>query len=236
MADGGWLGIAMPEEYCGAGLGITEAAIMMQAIAESGAGASGASAIHLNIFGLTPVVVYGTEEQKNRMLTPLIEGREKASFGVTEPTTGLDTTKLKTRAVKQGDKYIVNGQKVWISTAQVADKILPLARITPLEDVKKPTEGLSLYYTDLNRDYIDVREIHKMGRKAVDSNELFIDNLPIPQEDLIGEEGQGFAKSGMVLTPNAFWWPPNVWASHATPFNGPPNMPMNALCLAVRLA
>jgi len=192
MADGGWLGIAMPEEVGGAGLGITEAAIMMQAIAESGAGASGASAIHLNIFGLTPVVVYGTQEQKDRMLTPLIEGREKACFGVTEPTTGLDTTKLKTRAVRQGDKYIVHGQKVWISTAQVADKMLLLARTTPLEEVSKPTEGLSLFYTDLDRDYIDVREIEKMGRKAVDSNEMFIDGLPIPSEDLIGEEGQGF--------------------------------------------
>ena len=201
MADGGWLGIAMPEEYGGSGLGITEAAIMMQAIAESGAGASGASAIHLNIFGLTPVVVYGTEKQKHRMLTPLIKGRQKASFGVTEPTTGLDTTKLKTRAVKTGDKYIVNGQKVWISTAQVADKILLLARTTPIEEVKKPTEGLSLFYTDLNRDHIDVREIDKMGRKAVDSNEMFIDNLPIPQEDLIGKEGQGFRQILHGLNP-----------------------------------
>ena len=201
MADGGWLGIAMPEEVGGAGLGITEAAIMMQAIAESGAGASGASAIHLNIFGLTPVVVYGTDAQKKRMLLPLIEGHEKACFAVTEPTTGLDTTKLKTRAVRQGDKYIVHGQKVWISTAQVAEKILLLARTTPLEEVKKPTEGLSLFYTDLNRDYIDVREIEKMGRKAVDSNEMFIDGLPIPAEDLIGEEGQGFRQILHGLNP-----------------------------------
>jgi len=201
MADGGWLGIAMPEEVGGAGLGITEAAIMMQAIAESGAGASGASAIHLNIFGLTPVVVYGTDAQKKRMLLPLIEGHEKACFAVTEPTTGLDTTKLKTRAVRQGDKYIVHGQKVWISTAQVAEKILLLARTTPLEEVKKPTEGLSLFYTDLNRDYIEVREIEKMGRKAVDSNEMFIDGLPIPAEDLIGEEGQGFRQILHGLNP-----------------------------------
>lgn len=201
LSKGGWLGIAMPQEYGGAGLGITEAAIMMQAIAESGAGASGASAIHLNIFGLTPVVVYGTDEQKNRMLTPLIKGREKPCFGVTEPTTGLDTTKLKTRAVRQGEQYVVHGQKVWISTAQVADKMLLLARTTPLEDVKKPTEGLSLFYTDLDRTYVDIREIDKMGRKAVDSNEMFIDGLPIPAEDLIGEEGNGFRQILHGLNP-----------------------------------
>jgi acyl-CoA dehydrogenase len=192
MARGGWLGIAMPEEYGGAGLGITEAAIMMQAVAESGGGASAASAIHMNIFGLNPVVIFGTAEQKRRMLPPLIEGREKACFGVTEPTTGLDTTKLKTRAVRQGERYVVHGQKVWISTAQVADRILLLARTTPLEEVKSPTDGLSLFYTSLDRTFVDVREIDKMGRKAVDSNELFIDGLPVPVEDLIGEEGQGF--------------------------------------------
>ncbi len=187
MADGGWLGIAMPEDVGGAGLGITEATIMMQAIAESGAGASGASAIHMNIFGLNPVVKFGTDEQRARMLPPLIAGDQKACFAVTEPTTGLDTTKLKTMAVRQGDRYVVHGQKVWTSTAQVADKMLLLARTTRLEDVINPTEGLSLFYTDLNRDFVDVREIEKMGRKAVDSNEVFIDGLPIPAEDLIGE-------------------------------------------------
>lgn len=201
MAKGGWLGIAMPEEYGGAGLGITEAAIMMQAIAESGGGNSAASAIHMNIFGLNPVIKFGTDDQKKRALPPLIRGEERACFGVTEPTTGLDTTKLKTRAVKQGDKYIVNGQKVWISTAQVADKILLLARTTPIEEVEKPTDGLSLFYTKLDRDYVDVREIEKMGRKCVDSNELFIDNLPVPAEDLIGKEGQGFRQILHSLNP-----------------------------------
>lgn len=201
MAKGGWLGIAMPEEYGGSGLGITEAAIMMQAIAESGGGNSAASAIHMNIFGLNPVVKFGTDDQKKRALPPLIRGEERACFGVTEPTTGLDTTKLKTRAVKQGDKYIVHGQKVWISTAQVADKILLLARTTPIEEVKRPTDGLSLFYTKLDRDYVDVREIEKMGRKAVDSNELFIDGLPVPAEDLIGEEGQGFRQILHSLNP-----------------------------------
>lgn len=192
MADGGWMGICIPEAYGGSGLGITEAAIMASTIAESGAGMSGASAVHINIFGLNPVVVFGTEEQKNRMLRPMAEGREKACFAVTEPNTGLNTTQLKTLAIRKDDRYIVNGQKVWISTAQVADKILLLARTTPIEDVKKPTHGLSLFYTDFDRNKISVHEIEKMGRKAVDSNELFIDGLEIPLEDRIGEEGKGF--------------------------------------------
>ncbi len=165
---------------------------MVQAISESGAGLSGASAVHMNIFGLNPVVVFGTAEQKKRMLPPLVEGKEKACFAVTEPNTGLNTTQLMTRAVRQGDHYLVNGAKVWISTAQVADKMLLLARTTPIEEVKRHTEGLSLFYTNLDRRYITVHEIEKMGRKAVDSNELFIDNLPIPVEDRIGEEGKGF--------------------------------------------
>jgi len=192
IAAGGWMGICIPEAYGGSGLGITEAAIMASTIAESGAGMSGASAVHINIFGLNPVVVFATEEQKQRMLRPMAEGRDKACFAVTEPNTGLNTTQLKTLAVRQGDRYIVNGQKVWISTAQVADKILLLARTTPLEDVKKPTHGLSLFYTDFDREKISVHEIEKMGRKAVDSNELFIDGLEIPVEDRIGEEGKGF--------------------------------------------
>ena len=201
LADGGWLGIALPEEVGGAGLGITEAAIMMQAIAESGGGASGASAIHMNIFGLNPVVKFGTPDQKQRMLVPLLEGREKACFAVTEPTTGLDTTKLKTRAIRHGDRYVVHGQKVWISTAQVADKMLLLARTTPLEKVTRPTEGLTLFYTTLDRTFVDVREIEKMGRKAVDSNEVFIDGLPVPADDMIGEEGQGFRQILHGLNP-----------------------------------
>lgn len=192
LAADGWLGIAMPEEFGGSGLGITEAALMMQAIAESGAGMQGASAVHMNIFGLNPVIVFGTEEQKRRFLPPLIAGKEKSCFAVTEPNVGLDTTRLKTKAVREGNRYRVDGHKIWISTAQVADKVLLLARTTPLEEVKRPTEGLSLFYTTLDRTYVDVREIDKMGRKAVDSNELFIDGLPVPLEDRIGEEGQGF--------------------------------------------
>jgi len=192
MAGAGWLGIAMPEAYGGAGLGITEAAVMLQAVAESGAAFSGASALHMNIFGLNPVVVFGTEEQKQRFLPPLIKGEEKACFAVTEPDAGLDTTKLKTRAVRDGNRYLVHGQKIWISTAQVAERVLLLARTTPIEQVKKPTQGLSLFYTALDRRYVEAREIDKMGRKAVDSNQLFFDGLPVPVEDRIGEEGRGF--------------------------------------------
>lgn len=192
MADAGWLGICIPEAYGGSGLGIADAAVMMQAAVETGAGFSGGSAIHMNIFGLNPVVVFGTEAQKHRMLPPLMAGRERTCFVVTEPNTGLNTTQLKTRAVREGDHYVVNGQKTWISTAQVAEKMLLLARTTPLEDVKNKTEGLTLFYTDFDRSRIEVREIDKMGRKAVDTNQLFIDNLRIPVEDRIGEEGQGF--------------------------------------------
>jgi acyl-CoA dehydrogenase len=173
----------MPEAYGGAGLGISEAAVMTQAIAESGAGFSGASAVHMNIFGLNPVVVFGTPEQKERWLRPLIAGKERACFAVTEPNTGLNTRALKTKAVKSGKAYLVSGQKVWISTAQVAEKILLLARAEA---------GLTLFYTDLDRRHVEVREIDKMGRHAVDSNQVFFDELPVPQADRIGEEGKGF--------------------------------------------
>ena len=192
VAKAGWLGICIPEAYGGSGLGITEAAIMTGTISESGAGMSGASAVHMNIFGLNPVVVYGTEAQKRRMLPPIARGEHKACFAVTEPNTGLNTTQLKTRAVKKGDRYVVDGQKVWISTAQVANKILLLARTTPLDEVEKPTHGLSLFYTDVDRSRIRIHEISKMGRKAVDSNELFFEGFEIPEEDRIGEEGRGF--------------------------------------------
>jgi acyl-CoA dehydrogenase len=192
FADDGWLGVCIPQAYGGVGLGVTEAALMMQTISESGAGLSGASALHMNIFGLNPVVVFGSDEQKKRMLPPLIAGNDKACFAVTEPNAGLDTLKLKTKAVRDGARYLLSGQKIWISTAQVATKMLILARTTPLEQVSRRTEGLSLFYTDLDRRYIVVREIPKMGRSAVDSNELFIDQLPVPVADRIGEEGKGF--------------------------------------------
>jgi acyl-CoA dehydrogenase len=192
LARDGWLGVAMPQEHGGAGLGITEAALMMQAIAQSGAGMSGASAVHMNIFGLNPVVVFATDEQKRRWLPPLIAGRDKACFCVTEPDTGLDTGRLKTRAVRRGDRYVVSGRKIWISTAQVASKMLLLARTSELEEEGRRTRGLTLFYTDVDRRFVEAREIPKMGRSAVDSNQIFIDGLEIPVEDRIGDEGRGF--------------------------------------------
>ncbi len=192
MAKGGWLGIAMPEAYGGGGLGILEAAIMMEAIAASGACMSGASAIHMNIFGLNPVVIFGNAEQKARFLTPLIAGLDKPCFAVTEPDVGLNTTQLKTRAERVGERYVIHGQKMWISTAQVANKMLLLARTTPLDQVRRKTEGLTLFYTEIDRSRVEVRLIEKMGRHAVDSNMVFFDGFEIPVEDRIGEEGQGF--------------------------------------------
>lgn len=192
MADAGWLGIAMPESVGGAGLGITEAAIMMQAVAESGGGMAAASSIHGPVFSLQPIALFGTQEQQQRMIPPVLNGEHRICFAVTEPNTGLDTTKLKTRAQKRDGGYLVNGEKIWISVAQVANKMMLLARTTPLEDVKRKTDGLSLFFTDLDRSKIEVRLIHKMGRHAVDSNMLFISDLWIPEEDRIGAEGDGF--------------------------------------------
>ncbi|GGD09971.1 acyl-CoA dehydrogenase [Pyruvatibacter mobilis] len=192
MAEGGWLGTAMPEAFGGAGLGVTETALVMHTVARSGAGFSGASAIHINMFGPMPLVVFGTDEQKQKHLPPLIAGEARCCFGVTEPNAGLNTTHIETRAVRNGNGYIINGRKMWTSTAQTATKILLLARSTPLEEARKPTDGLSLFYTDLDRSAVDVHVIDKMGRKAVDSNALFIDGLHVPAEDLIGEEGRGF--------------------------------------------
>jgi acyl-CoA dehydrogenase len=192
VAAGSWLGIAMPEEFGGSGLGITEAAIMMQAIAESGAAMSGASAVHMNIFGLHPVVVFGTPEQKARLLPPLIRGEHKACFAVTEPDAGLNTTEIKTRAERHGDRYRLTGTKIWISSAQVAHKAMILARTTPLDQVNKKTDGLTLFYTDLDRARTEIRAIDKMGRHAVDSNMIFFDGMEISVADRIGAEGDGF--------------------------------------------
>jgi acyl-CoA dehydrogenase len=192
LAADGWLGVCIPEAYGGSGLGIGEAAVMMQAIAQSGAGFSGASAVHMNIFGLNPVVVYGNDEQKRRMLPPIVAGAEKACFAVTEPNAGLETAKLETRAERRGDRYVVSGAKIWITTAQVADKMLILTRTAPLGSGRRPTDGLTLFFTALDRRFVEVREIDKMGRAAVDSNQVFIDGLEVPVEDRIGEEGRGF--------------------------------------------
>jgi acyl-CoA dehydrogenase len=192
MANAGWLGVAMPEEYGGASLGVTEAAIVMHTVAKSPGAMSAASAIHINIFGPHPIVVFGSDEQKARWLPDLIQGKTISCFGVTEPDAGLNTTRIKTRAERSGNGYVVNGKKIWTTTAQEAGKIMLLARTTPIEQCDKPIDGLSLFYTDLDTDHCDVREIPKMGRKAVDSNEVFIDGLRVPVEDRIGEEGMGF--------------------------------------------
>lgn len=192
MAEAGWLGVAMPESVGGSGLGITEAAIMMQAVAESGAGMTGASAIHLPVFGLEPVILFGTPEQQQRMIPPILRGEEKMCFAVTEPNTGLDTTSLKTRAKKVDGGYLISGEKIWITQAHLADHMLIIARTTALEEVKRKTEGLSLFYTRIDRSKVETRIIPKMGRHAVGSNMVFITDLFVPDEDRIGAEGQGF--------------------------------------------
>lgn len=192
MADAGWLGITMPVQYGGAGLGVTEACIMMHEVASHGGGMTATSTVHINLFGPHPIVVFGTDEQRQRWLPPLIEGKDQCCFGFTEPDAGLNTTAIKTFAEKVPGGYIVRGQKVWTSTAQVANKIMLLTRTTKLEDCDRPTDGITIFYTDLDRSKIEVRRIPKMGRKAVDSNAIFIDALFIPDSDRIGEEGKGF--------------------------------------------
>ncbi len=192
IAEGGWLGIAMPAEFGGSGLGVTEAAIMMQEIGHSAGAFAACSTVHINIFGLHSIVKHGTSRQRETWLPAIIDGSSRACFGVTEPDAGLDTSKIKTRAVLKGDRYIVNGQKIWTSTAQQADKIVLLARTTPIEECKRPIDGLSLFYADLDRSAVEIREIQKMGRHAVNSNQLFFDDLEVPVDRLIGEEGKGF--------------------------------------------
>lgn len=193
MADAGWLGITMPTEHGGAGLGVTEAAIMMHEVASHGGGMAAASTVHINLFGPHPIVVFGTPEQKSRWIPRLVAGEDQCAFGFTEPDAGLNTTAIKTYARKVPGGYVVQGQKVWTSTAQVANKIMLLTRTTRLEDCSRPTEGITIFYTDLDRSRIEVRRIPKMGRKAVDSNAIFIDDLFIPEADRIGEEGKGFS-------------------------------------------
>jgi acyl-CoA dehydrogenase len=192
MAEAGWLGITMPVELGGAGLGVTDAAVMMHAVARGGGGFAAASALHVNLFGPHAVVVHATEEQKKRWLTPLIEGREKVCFGVTEPNAGLDTTNIETFARRTNDGYIIRGRKMWTTTALEADKILLLTRTTPRSECKRPTEGMTLFYADMDRSKIEVRRIEKMGRAAVDSNAVFIDDLHVTHDERVGEEGKGF--------------------------------------------
>src|SRR3984885_2645606 len=193
FAEGGWLGITTPEEYGGHGFGITEASIILEEVAASGAGMNGASSMHLSIFGMHPVIVHGSEAMKRENLPRIVSGDLHVCFGVTEPGAGLDTTRITTFARRDGSDYVVTGRKVWISKAMESEKILLLTRTTRFEDVEKKTDGLTLFLTDLDRDHVDIRPIRKMGRNAVSSNELFIDDLRVPAEHRVGEEGKGFA-------------------------------------------
>ncbi len=193
IANGGWLGMTVPVEYGGHGLGITEATLLLEEVARSGGGMNAASSIHLSIFGMHPVVVHGSEELKQRTLPRISTGDLHVCFGVTEPGAGLDTASITTFARRDGDHYVVNGRKVWISKAMESEKILLLTRTSAIGDVAKRTDGMTLFLTDLDRDRVDIRPIPKMGRNAVTSNELFIDDLRIPVEDRVGEEGRGFS-------------------------------------------
>lgn len=193
LAKEGFLGIVMPEEYGGAGLGHVEASLMMQTIAESGGCMSACSSIHVNVFAPAAILKYGTSEQKERWISRLISLEDRAGFGVTEADAGIDTAHIAARADwdPERQRYILSGKKIWTSTAQLANKVMILARTTPIEKTKRPIDGLSLFYTDLDRRYAEIREIPKMGRHSVDSNEVFYDGMPIPKDDLIGEEGKG---------------------------------------------
>jgi acyl-CoA dehydrogenase len=192
IAAGGWLGMTIPPEYGGHGLGITEATLLAEEVARSGGAMNAASAIHLSIFGMQPVVRHGSDELKARTLPRIVNGDLHVCFGVTEPGAGLDTSRITTFARRDGDDYLVNGRKVWISKARESEKILLLTRTTPRDEVTKKTDGMTLFLTDLDPEHVHIRAIPKMGRNAVSSNEVFIDDLRIPAEDRVGEEGRGF--------------------------------------------
>ena len=191
FAQAGWLGMIIPEEYGGSGLGVTEAAIMLHEVCAAGAGTSGASPIHFYMFPPMPVIKHGSEELKRRYLPAVATGETIMSFGVTEPNAGTDTSRIQTRAERRGDRFVVNGRKVWNTNAQHATHTLLLARTAPREP-EKPFAGLTLFFTPFDRSKITVREIEKLGRAAVDSNEIFIDGLEIPATDVVGEVGRGF--------------------------------------------
>jgi alkylation response protein AidB-like acyl-CoA dehydrogenase len=191
FAEAGWMGILIPEEYGGMGLGVTEAAIMLGEIAQSGAAMSGASAVHFYVFPPQPILRHGPEAMKRRYLPALAKGELLMAFGVTEPTAGVDTSRIRTKAERKGDYWVVSGQKVWTTNAQNAQKVLLLARTSP-RDEQRPLDGMTLFFADLDRERCDVRVIDKLGRAAVDSNEVFIDGLEVPNDDVVGEVGRGF--------------------------------------------
>jgi alkylation response protein AidB-like acyl-CoA dehydrogenase len=191
FAQDGWLGVMMPEEYGGLGLGMTEAGIILHEIAESGGGAGGASAYHYYVFPPGPIIHHGSEEMKRKYLPPLASGELMICFGVTEPDCGVDISRIKTRAVRENGRWVINGRKVWISNAQNAHRIVLLTRTSP-RDAARPFDGMTLFFTDLDRKRVTITPIDKLARNCIDSNELFIDNLEARDEDVIGEVGQGF--------------------------------------------
>lgn len=193
MAAGGWIGIAIPEAYGGGGRGITEASIVLEEVASSGAAMNGCSALHLSIFGMNPVVRHGTDAMRSEYLPRVATGELHVAFGVTEPDAGTDTTAITTRAAMDGDHYVVRGQKVWTTKAQDCQKVLLLVRTTPLEDCAKRTDGMTLLLADLQRSEVDIRPIPKAGRNAVASCEVRYDALPVAVTDRVGEEGKGFS-------------------------------------------
>ena len=191
FAAGGWLGAIIPEEYGGSGLGVTEASLVLHEICVAGAGTSGASPIHFYMFPPMPVIKHGAEALKRRVLPRIATGEIVMSFGVTEPNAGTDTSRIETRAERRGEGFVVHGRKVWNTNAQQATHILLLARTTP-RDPAKPFAGMTLFFTPFDRAKIAVKVIEKLGRAAVDSNEIFIDGLEVPAEDVVGEIGRGF--------------------------------------------
>ena len=192
IAEGGWLGLTVPEEYGGGGLGVTEAAIIEREISASGAGMGGCSAVHIGIFGFEPIIHHGSEQMKRKYLPRVVTGELHTSFAVTEPDAGTDTTNIKTFARKVDGGWVVSGKKVWITKAQEAEKMLLLCRTSPRDETAKRTAGMTLLFADVDRDHVQIREIPKMGRNAVDTNELFIDELFVADEDVVGEVGNGF--------------------------------------------
>lgn len=192
MAAGGWIGIAIPEEYGGGGRGIVEAAAVLEEVAASGAAMNGASALHMSIFGMQPVIRHGSDEMRSRFLPSVADGSLHVAFGVTEPDAGTDTSRITTRAERHGDHYLVTGRKVWTSKALEADRILLLTRTTPLAECRKPTDGMTLLLVDKHSPGVGVVPIAKMGRNAVASCETTYDQVVVPVADRVGEEGQGF--------------------------------------------
>ena len=192
FAAAGFIGVAIPEEYGGSGLGITEAGLVLQEVCASGAGLNGASAVHLSMFGINPVVKHGSEDMRRKYVPRVVSGELNVCFSVTEPDAGTDTTRITTRAVRKGDRYVINGRKTWLTKAAESQKVLLLTRTTPLAECARRTDGMTLFFADLDPKHVTIKPIRKLGRHAVASNDVFFDDLVVPVEDRVGEEGKGF--------------------------------------------